>query len=103
MNRFDILRTRAGSRTRSPTWSCCRTTGSTALRFAAPLVLASQVGVRKHWLAPRFVVAGVEVVMDVFNLAALPVERLGSPVGTLEGEDARARLMRALDGFISQA
>ena len=68
----------------------------------APLILAGQAGVREHWLAPRFVVEGVEVVMDVFNLATLPVERLGPSVGTLAGEDARARLMRALDEFISQ-
>ena len=74
-----------------------------ATRFVAPLILASRVGVREHRLAPRFIVDDVEVAMDVFNLAILPLERLGRPVGALAGEDARARLMRAVDGLVSQA
>ena len=41
--------------------------------------------------------------MDVFNLATLPTERLGLPVGSLVDEEARARLMRALDEMVSQA
>ena len=41
--------------------------------------------------------------MDVFNLATLPTERLGPPVATLADEDARARLVRALDELASQA
>ncbi len=74
-----------------------------ATRFVAPLILARQANVREHYLAPRFTVEGIEVVMDVFNLATLPTERLGPPVATLGDEDSRAKLMRAMDELISQA
>lgn len=72
-------------------------------RFVAPLILANQANVREHYLAPRFMIEGTLVVMDVFNLATLPVERLGQPVTALADEDSRARLIRALDELVSQA
>ncbi len=40
--------------------------------------------------------------MDVFNLATLPANRLGTPAASLADEDSRARLTRALDEFLSQ-
>jgi hypothetical protein len=46
-------------------------------RFVAPLVLSKRANVAEHCLAPRFNIHGVEVVMDVFNLATLPANRLG--------------------------
>ena len=105
MGQFDILRNPGRQRDTIPYVVVLQNDrfGRAATRFVAPLILASRITVREHWLAPRFVVDGVEVVMDVFNLATLPVERLGPPVGTLAGEDARARLMRALDELVSQA
>ena len=53
----------------------------------APLTLASQAGVREHSLASRFMIEGTLVIMDVFNLATLPVERPGQPVTALADED----------------
>jgi toxin CcdB len=46
-------------------------------RFVAPLVSRRNVRDAPEYLAPQFMVGGQEVVLDVFNLATLPVERLG--------------------------
>ncbi len=74
-----------------------------ATRFVAPLVRSNLANIAEHYLAPRFTVNGVEVVLDVFNLATLPTDRLGTPVASLADEASRAKLMRALDEFLSQA
>lgn len=74
-----------------------------ATRFVAPLVLSSLANIAEHYLAPHFTINGVEVVLDVFNLATLPVDRLGTPIASLADEESRAKLMRALDEFLSQA
>jgi toxin CcdB len=74
-----------------------------ATRFVAPLVLSKLINIIEHYLAPRFTIHGVEVVLDVFNLATLPANRLGTPVASLADEESRAKLMRALDEFLSQA
>jgi hypothetical protein len=39
-------------------------------------------GISPHYLTPHFTVAGL-VVLDVFNLATLPANRLGTPIATL--------------------
>ena len=49
-----------------------------------------------------FTVENTEVVLDLFNLATLPADRLGRPVTRLDDEESRAKLIRALDEFISQ-
>jgi toxin CcdB len=72
-------------------------------RFVGPLVTVRHAAVREHYLAPRFAVMGEEVMLDVFNLATLPAERLGQPVASLGDEEARTRLTRALDELLSQA
>jgi toxin CcdB len=72
-------------------------------RFVAPLVLSKLADIVEHYIAPRFSIHGLEVVMDVFNLATLPVNCLGTPVASLADEKSRAKLMRALDEFVSQA
>ena len=72
-------------------------------RFVAPLILASLTRVAEHYLAPRFTIDGIEVVLDVFNLATLPVDRLGPPIASLADEESRAKLIRALDELVSQA
>ncbi len=74
-----------------------------ATRFVAPLVLNSLANIAEHYLAPCFTIHGVEVVMDVFNLATVPADRLGTPVASLADEESRTKLMRALDEFLSQA
>lgn len=74
-----------------------------ATRFVAPLVLSKLTNIAEHYLAPRFTIDGTEVVLDVFNLATIPADRLGTPVASLADEESRAKLMRALDEFLSQA
>jgi toxin CcdB len=74
-----------------------------ATRFVAPLVLSRLANVAEHYLAPRFTVLGTEVVMDVFNLATIPADRLGASVASLADEESRSKLTRALDEFLSQA
>jgi toxin CcdB len=74
-----------------------------ATRFVAPLVLSRLANIAEHYLAPRFTINGTEVVMDVFNLATLPADRLGAPVASLADEESRSKLIRALDEFLSQA
>ena len=72
-------------------------------RFVVPLVRSEAARVAEHYLAPRFTIEGVEVVLDMFNLATLPADRLGRPIGSLADEQSRVKLIRALDEFISQA
>ncbi|WP_428395340.1 CcdB family protein [Lichenicoccus sp.] len=72
-------------------------------RFVAPLVRSEAARVAEHHLAPRFTIDGAEVILDVFNLATLPADRLGRLVVSLADEESRAKLIRALDAFISQA
>jgi toxin CcdB len=72
-------------------------------RFVAPLVLAKLARVAEHYVAPRFTINGIQVVLDVFNLATIPADRLGQPVASLADDDSRAKLVRALDEFLSQA
>ena len=72
-------------------------------RFVAPLVLSKLINIVEHYLAPHFLIHGVEVVLDVFNLATLPANKLGMPVASLADEESRAKLIRALDEFLSQA
>lgn len=74
-----------------------------ATRFVAPLVIAQAGTLAEHYLAPHFKIEGVEVALDVFNLATVPTDRLGQPVGTLNDDAARAKLQRAIDELISQA
>ena len=72
-------------------------------RFVAPLVRSEVARVAEHYLAPRFVVHGIEVILDVFNLATLPADQLDRSVSSLADEESRVKLIRALDELISQA
>ena len=105
MPQFDVLRNPGRQSGAIPYLVVLQSTRFEAAttRLVAPLILASQASVREHYLAPRFMIEGTLVVMDVFNLTTLPVERLGPPVTALADEDSRARLMRALDELVSQA
>ena len=49
-----------------------------------------------------FTVENTEVVLDLFNLATLPPDRLGRPVTRQDDEESRANLIRALAEFITQ-
>lgn len=70
-------------------------------RFVAPPVLRSAIRVEMYEIAPWFTVAGHEVVLDVLNLATIPTDRLGRAVASLADEDSRAKLVRAMDEFLS--
>ncbi len=72
-------------------------------RFVAPLVLGGSVSNEVHALAPRFIVEGSEVVMDVFNLATILADRLGAPVTSLRDDESRSKLIRALDELVGRA
>ncbi|MFC3127751.1 CcdB family protein [Pseudoroseomonas globiformis] len=72
-------------------------------RLVAALIRGSALAMEAHYLAPRFTVLGQEVVLDVFNIATVPVARLGPPVAALSDEQSRAQLTRALDEFLTQA
>ncbi len=105
MAQFDVLRNPGRQRDAIPFVVVLQSSrfDRGATRFVAPLILASQTRVAEHYLAPRFTIDGIEVVMDVFNLATLPVEKLGPPIAALADEASRAKLIRALDELISQA
>jgi len=72
-------------------------------RFVAPLALRRSAAAEPHYLAPSFTVNGQDVVLDVFNLTAIPARRLGPPVASLADEESRVKLIRAIDELISQA
>ena len=105
MSQFDVLRNPGRQRDTIPYVVVLQNSrfDLAGTRFMAPLILARLANVREHDLAPRFTVEGFEVVMDVFNLATLPVERLGPSIATLADDNSRARLVRALDELVGQA
>ena len=72
-------------------------------RFVAPLVRSEVARIAEHYLAPRFIVEDVEVILDVFNLATLPADRLERSVASLADEESRVKLICALNEFTSQA
>ncbi len=72
-------------------------------RFVAPLLLPRFTSTEEHYLAPRFVVAGKEVILDVFNLTTILVDRLGGKIATLDDDQSRLKLVGALDELLSQA
>ncbi len=74
-----------------------------ATRLVAPLLLRRLAGTAPHYLAPHFTMAGQEVVLDVFNLATIPANRLGAVVATLDDEESRGKIIRAIDELIGQA
>jgi toxin CcdB len=74
-----------------------------ATRCVAPLVFRSEAATEEHDLAPRFTIAGQEVVMDNFNLATLFAKRLGGPIASLAGDAARSKLTGALDERVCPA
>lgn len=77
--------------------------GRSVTRFVAPLIRQSAAPVEAHYLAPQFIVDGTQVVLDVFNLATIPADRLGPPVASLAADEARTKLVRAMDEFLSTA
>jgi toxin CcdB len=71
-------------------------------RLVAALISHHSIAVEEHYLAPRFIVQGQAVVLDLFNLATVPAARLGPVVASLADDNSRAALGRALDEFLSQ-
>jgi toxin CcdB len=74
-----------------------------ATRFVAPLFLQTIYINEAHYIAPRFVVAGLDVVLDVFNLTTISADRLVHKVATLDDDQSRLKLVGALDELVSQA
>ena len=105
MAQFDVFRNPGRQRDAIPFVVVLQNTrfDRAGTRFVAPLVRSEAARVMEHYLAPRFVVESIEVVLDVFNLATLPADRLGRLVGSLADEESRAKLIRALDELVSQA
>ena len=105
MPRFDVFRNPGRQREAIPFVVTLQSTryDRAATRLVAPLLRQTVAPVADHYLAPRFTVDGIGVVMDVFNLATLFAERLGAPIASLADEESRAKLARALDELVSQA
>jgi toxin CcdB len=74
-----------------------------ASRLVLPLVEPAALGLEEHWLTPRVTVAGRQFLANPFDIATLPLARLGAPVASLADEESAARLLRAIDEFISRA
>jgi toxin CcdB len=74
-----------------------------ASRLVLPLVEPAAFPVEEHWLTPLVTVAGRELVANPFDIATIPLVRLGPPVASLADDNSSARLLRAIDEFISRA
>ena len=74
-----------------------------ATRLVAGLVLEGALRPEALWLAPAFLVSGRVVVLDIFSLTTIALSRLGLPIARLDDEESRAKLVRAMDEFLSQA
>jgi toxin CcdB len=105
MAQFDVFRTPGRKRLNVPFVVTLQNRRFEAgpTRFVAPLVLSSVRSITESYLAPRFTVGGHLVFLDVFNLATIMAARLGDPIASLADEDSRAKLVRAIDEFTSQA
>jgi toxin CcdB len=105
MAQFDVFRTPGRKRLNVPFLVVLqnRRFDRLATRFVGPLVLCSAADAREGYLAPRFTIFGRLVFLDVFNLATIMAARLGDPIASLADEDSRAKLVRAIDEFTSQA
>ncbi|ONG54063.1 CcdB cytotoxin-like protein [Pseudoroseomonas deserti] len=104
MPQFDIFRN-PGQRAAIPFVVSLQSTRleRAAGRLVIPLVEASAFAAEEHWLTPRLTVAGRRLVANPFDLATVPLARLGAPVGRIEDEADRAALLRAVDELLSQA
>lgn len=77
---------------------------SASTRLVAALVEPRALqGWHDQRFAPRFAVEGLEVMLDLLNMASIPVSRLGTPVTRLDDDQSRAKIQRALDELLSQA
>lgn len=74
-----------------------------ASRLVIPLVEPAAFAGEDHWLTPLVLVEGRQLIANPFDIATIPLARLGAPIGTLADEDSRSRLLRALDELVSQA
>ncbi|WP_419900240.1 CcdB family protein [Roseomonas sp. USHLN139] len=68
-----------------------------------PLVEPAAFDAEAHWLTPGLVFAGRRLIANPFELATVPLARLGAPLGRIEDEADRAALLRAVDELLSQA
>ncbi len=104
MARFDVFRNPGRQRSTIPFVVVLQNKrfDAIATRFVAPLVL----GVPRraeYYLTPHFIIEGRQVTMDVYNLTTVLAAKLGDPVASLADDDSSAKLIRALDEFISRA
>jgi toxin CcdB len=76
---------------------------SSAGRLVMPLVVPAALPLEDHWLTPSVTVAGQRLIANPFDLATIPLARLGRPVASLADDESRAKLIRAIDELISQA
>jgi toxin CcdB len=71
-------------------------------RVVVPLVRASTLGaVPFPAFNPSFRIGGTKVVLHPLEMVSVPVDRLGSPVGSLAGEGQA--IIGALDELLSRA
>ncbi|WP_161600887.1 CcdB family protein [Teichococcus oryzae] len=70
-------------------------------RLVAALISRRAIAVEEHSLAPRFIVQGQAVVLDLFDLATVPAARPGPVVASLADDNSLAVLGRAPDEFLS--
>lgn len=74
-----------------------------ASRLVLPLIERAAFAAEEHWLTPLVTVEGRQLVANPFDIATIPLARLGPPVASLADEESSARLLRAIDEFISRA
>lgn len=69
-------------------------------RVVVPLALADEVPHRDRVLNPEFLVEGVRVVLNPFQVATVPLAVLGPPVASLDAE--HLLVIAAIDALIQQ-
>jgi toxin CcdB len=71
-------------------------------RVMVPMVICTASNPQDHPLTPHMTVQGSLVYANPLDLATVPANRLGDPVGTLAEAD-QDRIIRALDEMPSRA
>ena len=71
-------------------------------RVVIPFVICTSAAPPDHPLTPRLMVEGQEVFANPFDIATIPVGRLGPPMFVLAERD-QDKISRALDDLVSRA
>ena len=98
----DVCRNLGQRRSVYPFFVVVQSNEFAALNHRVVVPMTAMTGLYPKSYAPRFNIAGVEVVADPLLMFSIPTDKLGEVVHTLDDEDAQAVAM-SIDRVLSSA